>query len=107
MILDATTQISTVWIYATISALLGTIIALVIYVYIDFKGFMLARHSELKNSINTIHADLEPMKVKLAVHDEKIEQVEKRVETIWINQIHDNRDIQIMGAKISQIAKTA
>lgn len=58
---------------------------------------------ELKKAIDSIHADLALLKVEVAVHKERIEKVEQKVDTIWERQLNDNRDIQKLQIKTSHL----
>ena len=100
------TQVPNAWMYGTITSLLGLLITLVIYVYIDFKGYIKSKLDKLDLSVAGLHKDLEPIKIELGIHKEKIEKVEKKVETIYERQIHDNRDIQAVQIKVANLAKT-
>lgn len=107
LLLDvSTTQIPNTWVYGTITGLLGLLMCVVIYVYQDFKSYMKGAIRELKEGVNGLHKDLEPIKIELGVHKEKIEKVEKKVEVIYERQIHDSRDIQVLQLKTAQLSKT-
>lgn len=108
MLLDiSTTQIPNTWMYGTITGLLALMAALIVYIYIDFKTYIKSKLDHLDLSVSTLHRDLEPIKIELGVHKEKIDKVEKKVETIYERQIHDNRDIQALQIRTNQlVAKT-
>lgn len=100
------TQVPNAWMYGTITTLLGVLMALVVYVYVDFKSYMKSKLDKLDLSVSGLHKDLEPIKIELGIHKEKIEKVEKKVDTIYERQMHDNRDIQAVQIKVANLAKT-
>lgn len=108
MLLDIpTTQIPNTWMYGTITGLLALMAALIVYIYIDFKTYIKSKLDHLDLSVNSLHRDLEPIKIELGVHKEKIEKIDKKVETVYERQIHDNRDIQALQIRTNQlVAKT-
>lgn len=108
MLLDIpTTQIPNTWMYGTITGLLALMAALIVYIYIDFKTYIKTALKDLNLSVVSLHKDLEPIKIELGVHKEKIEKMDKKVETIYERQIHDNRDIQALQIRTNQlVAKT-
>lgn len=60
-------------------------------------------HSQLKKSIDSIHLDLKPLVVKVAVHEEKINEIKEDNKEIhkWINH-YDGR-MQHVERKVSSI----
>ena len=107
MLLDIpTTQIPNTWMYGTITGLLALMASLIVYIYVDFKTYIKNALKELQLNVVSLHKDLEPIKVELGVHKEKIEKVEKKVDVIYERQIHDNRDIQAVQIKMANLAKT-
>lgn len=69
----------------------------------DLKLAINSQGDELRKSVDAIHADLAPLKVEVAVHREKIQKVEQRVDIIYERQINDNRDIQALQIKTSHL----
>jgi len=107
MLLDIpTTQIPNAWLYGTITGLLTIIMGIIVYIYQDFKGYIKAKFDRLDESVTGLHKDLEPIKIEMGIHKEKIEKMDKKVETIYERQIHDNRDIQAVQIKMANLAKT-
>lgn len=107
MLLDiATTQIPNSWMYGTITGLLSLIMVIIVYIYQDFKSYIKTKLNSLDNSVSSLHRDLEPIKIELGVHKEKIDKVEKKVDVIYERQIHDNRDIQAVQIKVANLSKT-
>jgi len=102
-----TTQIPNTWMYGTITGLLALMASLIVYIYIDFKSYIKTAIKDLDLNVLSLHKDLEPIKIELGVHKEKIDKVEKKIETIYERQIHDNRDIQAVQIKLGQLSKTA
>lgn len=60
-------------------------------------------HSQLKKSIDNIHLDLKPLVVKVAVHEEKINEIKEDQKEIhkWINH-YDGR-MQHVERKVASI----
>lgn len=60
-------------------------------------------HSQLKKSIDTVHSDLKPLVIKVAVHEEKITEIKEEQKEIhkWINH-YDGR-MQTVERKVATI----
>ena len=60
-------------------------------------------HNQLKKSIDSMHVDLKPLVVKVAVHEEKIHELKEEQKEInkWLSN-HDSR-IQKVERKVGAI----
>lgn len=101
LILDISVPTSVI--VSVIGGLVLLIGVLVSILHNDLKMSINSQSVELKKAIDSIHADLAPLKVEVAVHKERIEKVEQKVDTIWERQLNDNRDIQRLQIKTAHI----
>ena len=88
---------------ADLLTVFGYFVGFMIFLFGIIGWFFQNLHAQLKKSIDTVHSDLKPLVIKVAVHEEKITEIKEEQKEIhkWINH-YDGR-MQTVERKVSTI----
>ncbi len=88
---------------ADLLTVFGYFVGFMIFLFGIIGWFFQNLHSQLKKSIDTVHSDLKPLVIKVAVHEEKITEIKEEQKEIhkWINH-YDGR-MQTVERKVATI----
>ena len=88
---------------ADLLTVFGYFVGFMIFLFGIIGWFFQNLHAQLKKSIDTVHSDLKPLVIKVAVHEEKITEIKEEQKEIhkWINH-YDGR-MQTVERKVATI----
>lgn len=88
---------------ADLLTVFGYFVGFMIFLFGIIGWFFQNLHAQLKKSIDTVHSDLKPLVIKVAVHEEKIIEIKEEQKEIhkWINH-YDGR-MQTVERKVATI----
>ncbi len=76
----------------TVIKVLGWGITIILALGGIIAGFVKMLHNDMKKSIDAVHADLQPLTIKVAVHEQKLVEIkdEQKEMNKWLGN-HDGR----------------